>query len=137
MFGSAATTRHDVGPFVAGARYRYRVAAMRGLRIGDWSQPAEATWKAAPDPDEEEGEPGFAAQKKGGNSVEQTEPETAQSNHDTDVATLSALSLDGIDIGAFDSENVIYTAVADSADDHTTVTATPTASGASVTITPR
>ena len=53
----------------------------------------------------------------------------------SNVATLSALTLSGIDIGTFAPATTAYTATVAEAVSSTTVTATPTDAGASVTIT--
>ena len=54
----------------------------------------------------------------------------------SDVASLSGLSLSGVDLGAFDSATTSYSARVDSALASTTITATPTDPAAAVTVDP-
>ena len=92
-----------------------------------------ATLDAALDTDDEGNETVTVAAAHGGVSIGSATVTIAAVSHD---ATLGALSLSGVDIGTFASGETSYAASVAHATSSTTVTATPTHPGASVSILP-
>ena len=112
----------------------YRLASSP-LQLAAGSTSATATVTAVDDQDEESAETVTIAASHDGSTIGAvTVTIAARDQPASDDATLSSLTLTGIDIGTFASATTTYTASVDNGVASTTVRATPAHEGASVTI---
>ena len=104
------------------------------LTLAAGASAAAATVTAADDADEEPDETLTLTALHDGTAVGSATVTVAASDAPSDDATLRALALSGVDIGAFSPATTSYAAAVDNAVSSTVATATPNDAGATVTI---